>query len=126
MFRAPLVVGPDVTLDALAKRLREREAASALVVDGGELVGILTPRDLLRAMAAGVDPREALVRQWMTAEPVAVDPSAALSAAEVLMTEYGIHHLPVLEGGRVVGLLGLSDAVRLRRRSEVAPIGLGF
>jgi sulfide:quinone oxidoreductase len=126
MFRAPLVVGPDVTLDALAKRLREREAASALVVDGGELVGILTPRDLLRAMAAGVDPREALVRQWMTAEPVTVDPSAALSAAEVLMTEYGIHHLPVLEDGRVVGLLGLSDAVRLRRRSEVAPIGLGF
>jgi sulfide:quinone oxidoreductase len=126
MIPEPLAVPSHLTLEELAAMLRRHGAGSALVVDGDELVGILTARDLLGAMAAGIDPREALVRHWMTAEPVIVEPSATLGAAEALMAEYGVNHLPVVEGGTVVGVLRWSDVSATRRGARVAAVGLGF
>jgi CBS domain-containing protein len=88
------------------------------------LIGILTSRDLLRAFAGRVHPREARVREWMTAEPVTVSAASPITVAVSLMTEYGFHHLPVIEDERPVGMLGLRQAARqtqMRTR-----IGLGF
>jgi CBS domain-containing protein len=53
-------------------------------------------------------------------------PSTTLEVAEALMTEYGIHHLPVVEDGRPVGMVGLRDVTRSRRSPERLAIGLGF
>jgi len=124
MSTEPLVVAPEDTLGEVAERMRERDAGSALVADYGRLIGILTSRDLLRAFAGGVHPSEARVREWMTAEPVAVSADTPIDAAVTLMTEYGFHHLPVIEDERPVGMLGLRQAARqLRARTHV---GLGF
>ncbi len=124
MSTEPLVVAPEDTLGEVAERMRERDAGSALVADYGRLIGILTSRDLLRAFAGGVHPSEARVREWMTAEPVAVSADTSIDAAVTLMTEYGFHHLPVVEDERPVGMLGLRQAARqLRARTHV---GLGF
>ena len=70
-------------------------------------------------------PGDATVGRWMTAGPVTVTAATTLDTAETLMTEYGIHHLPVVEDERPVGIVGLRDVTR-SRRTERLPIGLGF
>lgn len=106
--------------------MRERDIGSVLVVDGERLVGILTARDVLRAVAHGVTPGHAAVGRWMTASPITVTASTRLDAAETLMTEYGIHHLPVVEDEKPVGIVGLRDVTRSRRSPDRLSIGLGF
>jgi sulfide:quinone oxidoreductase len=124
MSSDPLVVAPEDTLGEVAEKMRARDVGSALVADYGRLIGILTSRDLLRAFAGRVHPSEARVREWMTAEPVAVSAATPIEAAVTAMTEYGIHHLPVVEDERPTGMLGLRQAARRARLR--GGIGLGF
>jgi sulfide:quinone oxidoreductase len=124
MSSEPLLVAPEDTLGEVAEQMRARDTGSALVADYGRLIGILTSRDLLRAFAGRVHPSEARVREWMTAEPVAVPAATPIDATVTLMIEYGFHHLPVVEDERPVGMLGLRQAARRARRRT--GIGLGF
>jgi sulfide:quinone oxidoreductase len=124
MSTEPLVVAPEDTLGEVAEKMRAGDLGSALVADYGRLIGILTSRDLLRAFAARVHPSEGRVREWMTAEPVAVLATTPIEAAVTLMTEYCFHHLPVVEDERPIGMLGLREAARQARRRS--GIGLGF
>lgn len=121
----PLVVAPEDTLGEVADRMYARDTGSALVAEFGRLIGILTSRDMLRAVAGRAHPSEGRARQWMTAEPISVSPSTAVEAARLLMLEHHIHHLAVVEGERPVGMIGMRDVVR-----SAAPlatgIGLGF
>jgi len=128
MTADPLVVAPEDTLGEVAERMRERDVGSALVADYGRLIGILTSRDMLRALAGRVHSSEARVRQWMTAEPIAVAPGTALEAAVILMTEHHVNHLPVVEGERPVGMVGMRDVVRASApfAETRGRIGLGF
>ena len=70
-----------------------------------------------------MDPSEARVREWMTADPVTVSAPTPIEAAVTLMTEYGFHHLPVIEDERPVGMLGLRQATR--QTPGRTAIGLG-
>src|SRR5262249_23496795 len=109
----PLVVAPDDTLAEVAERLTTRRSTAAAVADsGGDLVGILTTTDVIRASAARVQPGEARAQLWMTAEPVTVSPHYPVDAAAMLMSEYGIHHLLVVDGDRVVGTVSVEDLCR--------------
>jgi sulfide:quinone oxidoreductase len=124
MSRDALVVAAEDTLGEVAEQMRRLDAGSAVVAVYGRTIGILTSRDLLRAFAGRAHPSEARVREWMTAEPVTVSPGTPLATAVTLMTEYGFHHLPVVEDDRAVGMLGLRQAARpLGSRPG---IGLGF
>jgi CBS domain-containing protein len=123
-----LVVAPEDTLGEVAGRMRERDVGSALVSDFGRLIGILTSRDLLAAFAGRVHSSEARVRQWMTSEPISVVATTPLTAALELMTDHAIHHLPVVEGERPVGMVGARQVARAvaelaRTRTSV---GLGL
>jgi sulfide:quinone oxidoreductase len=124
MTEDPLVVAPEDTLGEVAEKLRERDVGSALVADFGRLVGIITSRDLLSAFAGRVHSSEARVREWMTAEPVSVSVDTPAQAAVTLMTELGVHHLPVVEDERPVGMVGLRQVARLARLRP--GIGLGL
>jgi sulfide:quinone oxidoreductase len=127
MRREPVLVTATTALDDVVRTMRRHDDGSVLVVaDDERLVGILTARDVLRAVACDVNPSRASVGLWMTAQPVAVEPSTTLDAAEALMTEYGVHHLPVVEAGRPVGMVGLRDVTRLQRHPERLSVGLGF
>ena len=121
MSKDLLVVAPEDTLGEVAEGLLESGATAAAVAEYGRLIGILTTGDLIRASAMRVHPSEGRVRQWMTAEPVTVSPHTSVTAAALLAREYGIRHLPVVEGERPVGMLYLDETLR-----EAMPIGLGF
>jgi len=112
MDRVPLGVEPDHTLADVAARMCELAIDSALVVTDGRLVGIVTVRDFVRAAANRLHAGEARVREWMTADPVTATPGTTLAAAGLLMTEYGIHHLPVVYGDRPVGMIGSRPPTR--------------
>jgi CBS domain-containing protein len=118
-----LTVAPEDTLGEVAEQMRRRDLGSALVAEYGRLVGVLTSRDMLRALAGRVHSSDARVRQWMTTEPIAVSAKTSLEAASILMTEHHIHHLPVVDGERPVGMVGMRDVVRSKFG---AGVGLGF
>ena len=122
MSRDPVLVAPEDTLGEVAERLVQRGATAAVVGEQGRPVGILTTADVVRASAARVQPNETPVRLWMTAEPVTVPPHWPAAAAALLMSEYRIHHLPVAEDDRVVGMLELED---VRKAEMLAGTGLG-
>jgi CBS domain-containing protein len=104
--------------------MRELDTGSTLVSDLGRVIGILTSRDLMRAFAGRAHPSEARVREWMTADPVTVSPDTPLASALAVMTEHGFHHLPVVDGERPVGVVGMRQtAARVALRPR---IGLGF
>jgi CBS domain-containing protein len=106
------VTDPDATLTQVADEMLRRRFGSAVVSSGSMILGILTERDLLRAAAAGADVTSARVSEWMTADPITAEPTMdADEAIEVLMS-HGFRHLPVLEGGALVGLVSLRDLVR--------------
>jgi sulfide:quinone oxidoreductase len=125
MTADPLVVAPEDTIGEVAEKMRERDIGSALVADYGRLIGIITSRDMLRALAGRVHSSEARVREWMTAEPATVSPTATPELAAFLMTHLRIHHLPVVEGERPVGIVAMHDVVRAGARFGTG-IGLGL
>jgi sulfide:quinone oxidoreductase len=125
MRPCPPLIGPETSIAEAARGMRQRDVGSVLVVEGESLVGILTARDVLRAVAHGVSPGVTAVGRWMTTGPITVTASAKHDAAETLMTQYGIHQLPVEEGDRPVGIVGLREVTR-SRRPERLTIGLGF
>lgn len=107
VMASPVVVEPEETLGEVAEQLVTHEATAAAVCERGRLVGILTASDVVRASAARVQAADTGVRLWMTTEPVTVSPSFPVSPALMLMAEYGIHHLLVVDDERVVGVVGV-------------------
>ncbi len=118
-----LVVAPEDTLGEIAEQLVGEDLGSALIAEYGRLIGILTSRDLLRALAGRVHSSDARARQWMTAEPITVSTTTALDTAAFLMREHDIHHLPVVDGERPIGMVGMRDVAR---SAFGAGVGLGF
>ena len=105
-------VAPEDTLGEVAERMTLQNVGAVAVKDSGRLIGILTERDLLKAMAARVHSSEARVRQWMTAEPVTASADTDVDEAARVMLEHGFRHLPVLDdNGRVIGIVSLRRVV---------------
>jgi len=116
MARGFVTAEPENTLGELAERLAAADAGSALVVEFGHLIGIVTSRDIVRAVAERVHPSEGTVREWMTASPATAAPDLPIDDAARLMIEGGFHHLPVTEDERPVGVVGLRSVVGALRR----------
>jgi CBS domain-containing protein len=107
-----ITVAPEDTLGEVAERMVEEKKGGAVVVmDYGRMIGILTERDLLRAIAYRVHTSDARVREWMTEDPITVPPETTLDEASQLMLDKNFRHLPVVEGGRIVGVVSLRRAV---------------
>ena len=87
------------------------------------IVGIVTERDLLRAVASRARAAEARVRQWMTPDPVTIEPETTVEDAAKIMFEHNFRHLPVVKDGRPLGIVSLRAplAVGVRAREGVRP-----
>jgi CBS domain-containing protein len=112
MSRDLLTVVPEETLGEAAEKMAGKGVGAALVMDAGRLVGILTERDLLAAVAARVQTSEAPVREWMTEKPVTVPEATSIERAASIMVTNGFRHLPITDGGRTIGIISLRDVVR--------------
>ena len=106
-----ITVAPEDTLGEVAEKMTVLNVGSVVVKDFGTLIGILTERDLLKAMAARVHSSEARVRQFMTVDPVTATPEMDCEEAEQLMLDKGFRHLPIVEGDDVLGVVSLRRVV---------------
>jgi CBS domain-containing protein len=112
MSRGLLTVEPGLRLTEVADRMVARDVGAVLVLEDERLVGILTERDILRAVAGGLD-EETVVADWMTRDPETMEPDEPIRQAAVLMIHGGFRHLPIVEGDRVVGMLSIRDLMRV-------------
>ena len=112
-----LSVDPETTIGEVARQMRKGDADSVAVMSGGKLVGIITERDLVRAIADGVDPQEARADLLMTADPATVDADEDVAVVAVKMMRLGIRHLPVVnKAGKPVGLVSARNLVGILDR----------
>jgi CBS domain-containing protein len=112
MSRKLLSVEPTTDLSEAAARMNERGVGAALVLSGDTVSGILTERDVLRAVATG--PVEGThVAAWMTRDPETVDVGESLGQAAAVMIHGGFRHLPVLDDGKPAGIVSIRDLMRV-------------
>ena len=94
--------------------MNEREIGSVLVFDGARLVGIFTERDVVRLYAEGDDLTQVTVEQRMTCSVVLGKPDDSIDSVMSLMTERRFRHLPVVDGGTLLGLVSIGDVVKAK------------
>jgi CBS domain-containing protein len=109
MTGAAVTDRPDDTLDEAASKMWKQQTGSLLVMEGEDLVGILTERDVLKAVATGVNTKETRVSEVMTKDLITVGPQTSLREAAKVMADRWIRHLPVMDGGKVVGVVSQRD-----------------
>lgn len=103
-------VQPSTRVGEAARQMRDTNVGSLPVVDRQELVGIVTDRDItIRVAADGISADEVLVKEVMTADPVTVGPDQTVDEASEVMSQHQVRRLPVVDGGKLVGILALGD-----------------
>ena len=108
-----VTITPGLTLRATAKLMAARKVGSLVVDDPeGQGVGIITERDILRAVAEDLDPDVETASGHLTAELVYAAPRWTLEEATEAMRRGGFRHLVVLDGGEVIGIISLRDVVK--------------
>jgi CBS domain-containing protein len=112
MSRDLLTVEAGEQIVAVAQRMAERNVGAVLVLQDRRLAGIMTERDLMRAVGRGLRD-DAVVRECMTADPDTVAPDDTIRHAAVMMIHGGYRHLPVVDGDDVIGVLSIRDLVPL-------------
>ena len=112
MSRDLLTVEPGFSLVEVAQRMVGRDVGAVLVLEGDRLAGIMTERDLMRAVARGARD-EAVVGDCMTRDPETIAPDETTEHAAVLMIHGGFRHLPVTDGDAVVGMLSIRDLMQV-------------
>lgn len=102
--------GADVTVRQAARVMAERHIGAVLIMGNGKLEGIFTERDVLnRVVAPGKDPETVKIGEVMTRNPDTVSPDASALDTLILMQSKGYRHLPVLDGGELVGIVSVRD-----------------
>jgi len=109
MTQAAVTESRQDSLRLAAERMWRQQTGSLLVTDGGQLTGIITERDLLRAVALGADPDKTSVDEAMTTEVYTVAPDMQLQDAAREMAARWIRHLPVVQDGQLLGVVSMRD-----------------
>jgi len=110
--RKLIVASPETTVAKAAKLMAAKNVGALLVVEGDDLLGIFTERDVLfRVVAAGLDVKTTHVAQVMTPQPKTVGPGESFGHALLLMHENGFRHLPVVEHGVAIGIISARNAL---------------
>ncbi|MFZ4649866.1 MAG: CBS domain-containing protein [Rubrivivax sp.] len=106
-------VSPEDSVQRALELMKENRVRSVLALEGDRLVGIITQGDCaIRVLLPGLDARTTLVSQIMTRDPMTVKPGDPLEACMGLMASRNFRHLPVLDEGRVVGVVSIGDIVK--------------
>lgn len=113
-------VTQDASVLQAAQLMTERGISSVAVVgEGGQLLGIMTDRDLRKRVIARQQSPELSVTEIMTPDPVTVDAEALVDQAILAMVQHNVHHLPVLDNDQPTGMLTMTDLIRLQKTEPV-------
>lgn len=104
---------PDESIMATVHKLKDQEIGTLLVIDRDDIAGIISERDIVRGIAAhGIGALDKQVRDLMVKNVITCKPSDSLSKVMEIMTDHGFRHLPVVEDGKLKGLISIKDAVK--------------
>ena len=109
-----ITVAADDSLEETATRLQEKDISALVILDGYRLAGIITERDLVRAVADRRNLADCTAGEYMTSEPATVDLETPLWVVARKMLAYGVRHLPVVVGGEVTGMVSARDLLELQ------------
>ena len=120
MTTEPTTVEPKATLGEVATLMKQEDCGSIPVVEAGRLVGIVTDRDIvIRGVAGGTDPKTQRVSTIMSADPVTIGADDDVTEAEKIMADRQIRRLPVIEDGRLVGIIVTAQIARADDKRKV-------
>jgi CBS domain-containing protein len=106
-------VGPDSTVYDALEVLESKNMGALVVVENGTLIGIFTERDYARKVVLkGRSSKETFIRDIMTERPIFVSPDNTIDDCMQIMTDKFIRHLPVLDNGRLIGVISIGDVVK--------------
>ena len=123
MTEAAVTDRPGDDLEQAARKMWKQQTGSLLVLEGDELLGIVTERDILKAVANGV-PMDTPISEVMSKDLLTTYPGMSLREAASIMTEKWIRHLPVLDGGKLVGIVSQRDLAGVLAGALNEPEGL--
>jgi len=116
-------VAPRTPVAECVRQMNEHRIGAMLVMDSGELLGIFTERDALtRVLGTGLDPGTTAVSDVMTRQPITVTPTTTLEEAMAIVTRERVRHLPVVQGGKVVGIVSSGDLTHRLVRDQAREI----
>src|SRR5437763_13239083 len=131
MSTDPVTAVPSETIAEAAARMADHRVGSVIVVDGERPIGILTERDLVRFGASPAQSDGTKVSEWMTEDPDCVAPDVSVQDAFASLEQHGYRHIPVVDAGRLVGVVSMRDLMRVAQIQPVvhpslveAPAGL--
>jgi CBS domain-containing protein len=114
-----LRIEADASVFEAVKRMVEANVGSLLVTEGGEITGIVTERDYLRRVALeGRTDTETAVREIVSSPLIVVTPETTVDECMALMTDRRIRHVPVVDGGEVVGIVSIGDVVKFKSKRQ--------
>jgi CBS domain-containing protein len=117
--RDVLRIESDATALAAVKKMVEANVGSLLVTTDGDIAGIVTERDYLRRVAReGPTGDEVTVGEIMSSPLIVVNPETPIDECMALMTDRRIRHVPVVEGGDVVGIVSIGDVVKFKSKQQ--------
>ncbi|WP_432450680.1 putative nucleotidyltransferase substrate binding domain-containing protein [Aliiroseovarius marinus] len=118
MASSPVTCPPDTTVQEAAIRMRDARVSSICVTEGDVLTGILTTRDMSGKVLAAALPIDTNVTEIMTPNPITLAPSAIGSDVLHVMMERRIGHVPIVEAGKLVGIVSQTDLTRFQAVSS--------
>lgn len=114
LLSEPLVwIEPGATLTELAAELDLQQVGAVAVMSGDRLDGIVSERDVIRALAARCEPADVWAGDAMAATPTVVDGDDSIATAAERMLDQGVRHLPVMADGQLLGVLSMRDVLRV-------------
>jgi CBS domain-containing protein len=117
--RGLLKIDADASILEAVEQMVEANVGSLLVTESGEVAGIVTERDYLRRVVVeGRTDRETPVREIMSSPLIVVTPQTSVDECMALMTDRRIRHLPVVDGGKVAGIVSIGDVVKFQSRQQ--------
>ena len=117
--RELIKIGPSASVLDAAKLTQTKDIGALLVMEGENLLGIVSERDFVRrVMILGKDPGSTLVSQIMTTNPDVVTLFADIEDCEALMKTLHVRHLPVVDGNKVIGIVSMRDIIAMSRQER--------
>ena len=117
--RSLLKIDADASILEAVEQMVEANVGSLLVTESGEVTGIVTERDYLRRVVVeGRTDRETPVREIMSSPLIVVTPQTSVDECMALMTNRRIRHLPVVDAGKVAGIVSIGDVVKFQSRQQ--------